>query len=460
MTAVAPAAGRKPGTFLGEPIGLAYLAFTEAWERFSYYGMTSLLTLYMTQQLFLPGHVENVVGFGGFRAAIESVFGPLTPLALASQVYGLYTGFVYFTPIFGGLIADRWLGRRNAVVLGAIMMGAGHIFMAFDQSFLLALLLLVLGCGLLKGNISTQVGELYGREDDAGRTRGFAIFSTGINVGAVAGPLTCGLLAQLYGWHVGFGLAGLLMMFGLATYLVGYRHLPGGKAGVAAADRSQPEALPPADSRRIVIALCIIIAIAVFHTIAYYQITNLGLVWIDAAVNLDLFGFQIPASWFNSIDSLVSILAVAPLLVLWRAHAGRGKAPSEMSKIAQGAAIACLADLVLMLGAMQGTGVHVLFPLTAFTLHGVAFIYVWPTVLGLVAGKAPPRLKATMMGVAFLNLFAGNLTIGWIGGFYEKLGPVAFWALHAGIAATGAALTFAFGAALMRATETRAAGQA
>src|SRR5437868_14788651 len=136
-------------TFFGEPLGLAYLAFTEAWERFSYYGMTALLVLYMSQALFLPGHAEHVAGFAAFRAGLESVFGKMSTLALASQVYGLYTGFVYFTPVFGGLVADRLIGRRNAVMVGAILMSAGHVAMAFDASFLLAILLLITGCGLL-----------------------------------------------------------------------------------------------------------------------------------------------------------------------------------------------------------------------------------------------------------------------------------------------------------------------
>src|ERR1700733_11883124 len=229
MNSVDGALSREPAassrTFFGEPRALAYLAFTEAWERFSFYGMAALLVLYMTQSLLLPGHVEHIAGFAGFRGALEALFGPMSNLALASQIFGLYTGFVYFTPVFGGLIADRWLGRRNAVVLGAVLMSAGHLAMAFDASFLLALLLLIVGCGLLKGNISTQVGGLYADGDVAGRTRGFSIFSISINVGAVAGPLLCGLLAQLYGWHAGFGLAGVLMLIGLATYIAGYRSL-------------------------------------------------------------------------------------------------------------------------------------------------------------------------------------------------------------------------------------------
>ncbi len=137
--------------FMGHPRGLFYLAFTEAWERFSYYGMTALLALYMVNQLLLPGHVEHIAGFAAFRAALESLSGPLSTQALASQIFGLYSGFVYFTALLGGLIADCWIGQRNGVVIGALCMSAGHIAMTFDQSFLVAL---VVGSGFLKGNIS------------------------------------------------------------------------------------------------------------------------------------------------------------------------------------------------------------------------------------------------------------------------------------------------------------------
>ena len=193
-------------TFYGHPRGLFYLAFTEAWERFSYYGMTAILVLYMVNQLLLPGHIENIVGFETLRAVLESATGPLSTVGLASMIFGLYSGFVYFTPVFGGIIADRWIGQRNAVIIGALCMAAGHLFMAFDQSFLLALLMLIIGSGFLKGNISAQVGALYPIDDEARRTRGFAIFSTAINIGAVLGPLTCGYLAQDYGGTMALGL--------------------------------------------------------------------------------------------------------------------------------------------------------------------------------------------------------------------------------------------------------------
>jgi POT family proton-dependent oligopeptide transporter len=203
--------------------------------------MMALLVLYMVKRLLLPGHVEHIAGFAAFRGVLEALMGPLSPLALASLIFGLYSGFVYFTPVFGGLIADRWMGQRNAVVVGALSMSAGHIAMGFDRTFLLALLLLVIGSGFLKGNICAQVGALYPPDDDAKRTRGFAIFSMGINLGAVFGPLLCGFLAQYYGWHYGFGVAAIFMLSALAIYLYGYRYLP------AKVDRHAPaaERLPP-----------------------------------------------------------------------------------------------------------------------------------------------------------------------------------------------------------------------
>jgi POT family proton-dependent oligopeptide transporter len=426
---------RQSRTFFGQPPGLAYLAFTEAWERFSYYGMTALLVLYMSQALFIPGRIEHVVGFAAFRAALESVFGPMSPLALASQIFGLYTGFVYFTPVFGGLVADRLIGRRRAVMLGAVLMSGGHIAMAFDASFLLALALLIVGCGLLKGNISTQVGALYAEDDGAGRTRGFAIFSMAINVGAVAGPLLCGLLAQIYGWHAGFALAGILMLLGLATYTAGYRTL---SETTPSANRARPQARLEAGQGKVIAALLAVMLLSIPHSIAYYQNSNIGLVWINAHVNLTFFGLRMPVSWFNSIDSFVSIVSVPFLFALWRRQAaGPGGEPGEIAKIATGAFIASAANLLLVLGCVLSERVSVIYPVVYDILLGVAFLYYWPTLLALVSRAAPPALKATLMGVVFLTLFLSNITIGRLGAFYERMTPAEFWALHAGIAATG-----------------------
>src|SRR5207342_785522 len=261
---------------------LAFLAFTEAWERFSYYGMAALLVLYMVNQLLLPGHIENVVGFAAFRTSLEDAFGPMSTQALASQIFGLYSGFVYFTPILGGWLGDR-IGQRSAVVLGALSMSGGHLAMAFDQSFLLALLLLIIGSGLLKGNISAQVGSVYPAEDEARRTRGFAIFSTAINFGAVAGPLLCGFLGERYGWHIGFGAAAIFMLGALATYLSGYRYLP------ARVERRERAATAPLTSndRKIIAALVTAMAITIFPHIAYYQLANVLPVWLEQQANMN-----------------------------------------------------------------------------------------------------------------------------------------------------------------------------
>jgi POT family proton-dependent oligopeptide transporter len=435
-------------TFFGEPLALGYLSFTEAWERFSYYGMTALLVLYMSQTLLLPGHVEDIAGFAGFRTVLETLFGPMTTLALASQIMGLYTGLVYFTPVLGGWLADRWLGRRIAVAIGAVLMSAGHLAMAFDASFLLALLLLIVGCGLLKGNISTQVGELYPETAGEARTRAFAIFSIGINVGAVAGPLVCGLLAQIYGWHAGFALAGVLMIAGLFTYLAGLRLLPEDRPRRQAAKTQRRLS---AHEWRIVAALGGVAALTIFQTVAYMQNTNLGLIWIDRNVDLDLMGFRLPVAWFNSVDSLASILGVPLLFALWRRQAAKGTEPGDIGKIAVGAFLAAGANLLLVAACTGGGRTHVIVPLAYDFILGIAFLYYWPTLLALVSRIAPAAVKSTLMGAVFLSLFVGNFAVGWIGTFYESMTPSAFWALHATIAAAGGAISLLAARPLYRA---------
>jgi POT family proton-dependent oligopeptide transporter len=434
-------------TFFGHPKGLFFLAFTEAWERFSFYGMTALLVLYMVNQLLLPGHVENIAGFAAFRATLESVTGPLSSLALASLIFGLYSGFVYFTPVFGGLIADRWIGQRNAVVIGALSMSGGHIAMAFDQTFLLALLLLVIGSGFLKGNISAQVGALYPLDDDARRTRGFAIFSMAINFGAVCGPLLCGFLAQYYGWHYGFGVAAIFMLAGLATYLYGYRHLP------AKVDRrgQTDERLSKTDWR-VIGALVAVILITIFQSASYYQLYNVFKIWIQEHVDLSVGSLSIPVPWYQSLDALVSILAVPVLFGLWRFQASRRGEPRELAKIGTGAWLAAASHLILVAAivASRGELIHPIWPALCAVGMGVAFLYYWPTLLALVSRAAPPSINATMMGITFLSLFIANNLVGWIGGFYEQMSPEMFWLLHAAIAAGGGMSIMIFGGVIGR----------
>src|SRR5215475_3654311 len=205
VTAARPETASKE--LFGHPRALAFLFGTEMWERFSYYGMRALLVLYLVKYLLLPGHSEQVIGLATLRSILESIFGPLGTQPFASQIYGFYTGFVYLTPIFGGLLADRVLGQRRTVIIGAVLMAIGHFMMAFEPLFLIALLTLILGNGAFKPNISTQVGGLYA-PGDRRRDRAFSIFYVGINLGAFLAPLICGTIGEQVGWHYGFAAAG------------------------------------------------------------------------------------------------------------------------------------------------------------------------------------------------------------------------------------------------------------
>ncbi|HEY5711262.1 MAG TPA: oligopeptide:H+ symporter [Allosphingosinicella sp.] len=223
--ALAPLEMDPPKEAFGQPRGLWVLAGTELWERISFHGMQALLVLYMVGALLLPGHVEHVAGFAGYRAAVETFTGPLSVQALAAQTFGLYIGLVYFMPVLGGAIGDRLIGRRAAVLAGGSLMTCGHVALAFDRSFLLALLLLIVGAGLLRGNLSAQVKSLYA-DGDRREADAFQIYYVGINIGAFIAPIVTGALATIYGWHMGFGFAAVGMAIGLIVYLAGARSCP------------------------------------------------------------------------------------------------------------------------------------------------------------------------------------------------------------------------------------------
>jgi len=437
----------RPG-FLGHPRGLAYLAFTELWERFSYYGMTALLALYLVKQLLLPGHEENVLGLGALRSFLE-FRGPMSDQAFASLIYGWYGGLVYFTPIIGGWIADRLLGTKATVVLGALLMSAGHLLMSFDASFLFALLLLILGSGCLKGNISAQVGQLYPPDDESMRTRGYTIFSAGINIGAVMGPVACGAVAAIYGWHAGFGLAAGLMLVALVVYLMGQRYLPDKRP-----TRSERKALPPLTvaERRRTAGLALLFVLVVPTFVAYMMIWNIGIIWVDERVDLASPIGSVPASWFNSLDALASVVAVPPLVALWAWQARRQREPNDITKIAIGAVLTGLSALTLAAGAALSDGgkTGVAWAVVGFFGMGVAFLYYWPVMLALVSRQAPAKINATMMGCAFLTIFVGSVIMGWVGSFYSAMSPAAFWTLDAALGFGGAILILLMHKGLVR----------
>ena len=443
MTAIAAArAVPAKGGFFGHPAGLGYLAFTEAWERFSFYGMQALLVLYMVDQLLRPGHIEGVAGFGVLRGALEKVSGPLSTQALASQVFGLYTAFVYVTPVFGGMLGDRVLGRRRAITLGATAMAAGHFLMALEGGFLVALTLLILGCGLVKGNIASQVGGLYDESDNR-RSDAFQIFTLAINVGVIGAPLICGTLGEVVGWHYGFAAAGVGMLIGLGVYLAGRKHLPPDKVRRGQARPASRVRLESADWRAIwgLVALLPILAVAF---VGNNQIYNVYMIWAREHANLTIGGWKMPVTWLQSYDATVSVAGLVFAVWFWRRMAGRGFSPHELGKLTIGCAVSILGFTALAaaaaIEARTGAKVPLAWLLAFHVINTLGYVNILPVALALFSRAAPPSVNATMIGVFYLLFFAANLMVGWIGGLYGAMTPTSFWSLHAGLcaASTGA----------------------
>ncbi|USI74765.1 oligopeptide:H+ symporter [Sphingomonas morindae] len=443
MTHVAPEARAAsplpaPAPAGGHPPGLAVLALTETWERFSFYGMQALLLLYLATELLPARQDARVLGLATLRRAIGAVAGPLPDAALAAQIFGLYAGLVYLTPLAGGAIGDRWLGRRATVTLGALLMAAGHMLLIAPAGVLIGLGLLILGSGCLKGNIATQLGALYPAADPR-RERAFLLFNLGINAGAFAGPLLCGAIAAAAGSHAGFGAAGVAMLIGLAVYRLGGRALP-----PDAPRRPAPARRPPigaaGDGRRIA-GLIALMALALLYNIPFGQGYAMLPLWVAEAVDRRVGGHDVPIAWYLASDGLVTMAATPLVLALVKAQAARGRAPGAAARIATGCALLAAADLLLTALAAASGGAHRLgafWPFGYFLLASTGYLFVMPVLLAEVSRAAPARATATLMGLAYAGLFVANLAAGWLARFYAPLGPARFWALQAGLAAAGA----------------------
>jgi len=438
-------------SFIGHPRGLAYIAFAEAWERFSYYGMQALLVLYMVNRLLNPPHVDHIAGFVPFRHLIESFRGPLDVQPLSSTIFGLYTGLVYLTPIAGGLMADRWLGRTFTITIGASLMALGHFLMAFDVTFLIALTCLLTGVGCFKGNLASQVGALYPTGDNR-RADAFQIYYIFINAGVIAAPLIAGTLGEKVGWHWGFGAAGVGMLIGLTIYLSGRKYLPPDSPVVEEKEASANHTAKTKLTRRDKIAILVLIALLPFLTIAIIpnqQIFNAYLVWAQDRADLIFFGKKMPTTWLITLDSIVSVSFLFIAVIFWRIWSKKYPEPTEINKIAIGSLIAVTGMLSLVIGAAiaaaSGGKVSIGWLIAFHVLNSAGFANVFPVSLALYARVAPAALSATIIGVYYLAFFAGNNLVGWIGGFLEKMPATQFWFLHAGLAGIAGIIFLAAG---------------
>ena len=431
----------------GHPRGLSYLFTTEMWERFSYYGMRALLVLYMIKYLFEPARIQQVLGFGALRQTLEWMFGPLDPQPLASLIYGSYTALVYFTPIIGGLIADRILGQRRTVVIGASLMAIGHFMMAFEPLFLFALLFLILGNGAFKPNISTQVGGLYA-PGDARRDRAFSIFYVGINLGAFFSPLVCGTLGEEVGWHYGFAAAGVGMTLGLAIYLYATRTLPPDELTRSRAAGETHRF--GRDEWRAVIALLVLSLPVTFFWATYEQMGNTIALWADdftdRSVNLLVATLEIPTTWFQAFNPFL-IFAFTPFIIaLWTRQAARGREPSTVAKMAYGCFFNAAANLILVAAAwFAGPAKASWLWLTGyFVVITIGELYLSPTALSLVSKVAPAHALSMMMGVWLATSFYGSFLAGYLGSFWSGMAKTNFFLMLAVISALAGVAVLAF----------------
>jgi proton-dependent oligopeptide transporter, POT family len=447
----APSAGPVvlPGRsdLFGHPKGLTFLFTTEMWERFSYYGMRALLVLYMTKYLLIPAHAGNVLGLAGLKHGLEAAFGALDVQPLSSQIYGLYTALVYLTPIFGGLLADRVLGQRRTVIIGAILMAIGHFLMAVEQLFLFALAALILGNGAFKPNISTQVGGLYA-PGDRRRDRAYSIFYVGINVGAFLAPLVCGTLGEEVGWHYGFAAAGVGMLIGLAVYLYAMPLLPPDELQKAKAAHLERRPLDRGEWRAVIALLVLFIPNTLFWA-TYEQQGNTIMLWADAntdrAINLVFATAEIPTTWFQAFNPFM-IFAFTPFVVaLWTRQAERCTEPSTISKMALGCLGVAAANLIMAVAAFAANGGKAswLWLFWYFVVLTIGELYLSPVGLSLVTKVAPARILSMMMGVWLATSFVGNFLAGFIGSFWSRMDKAEFFVVVATIAALAGAAIFA-----------------
>jgi len=420
----------------GQPPGLSWISLTTFWEAFALYGPQALVVLYLVDELLLPGHVENIAGFAAFRRFIEGVTGPLSTQALAAQLFGLFAGLARFTPVFGGLIGDRWLGRKATIMLGAVLMTAGNFAMATERLFLLAMLLIILAAGCMGVNLQSQVGGLYGARDRR-RDGGFQIYYLLLNIGAFAAPIACGWIGQQWSWHAAFFSAGLAMLAGLITYLFGLHDMP---ADPQRRTKSRAHAKLDSAERRAVIVLLALVPLMALFWVAQSQVWNVYNLWVRDHVDLNIFGWSMPVPWLQALDALAPAILLPPILWIWRVQAARGGEPSDIGKMAIGCVLfgGAMVWLAAASWVFGDTGrVPLLWAVTFHFMSNAGWVFFVPISVALYARAAPAKVNALMLGINSTAVFIGSTVSGRLGGFYETMTPSAFWLLYAAIIGAG-----------------------
>lgn len=417
--------------------GVKILSLTEVWERFSYAGTRAILVLYLTQELLTPGQRENVVGMRSLEALLGTAFGPLSLDALAFQIYGLYVGLFYFTPLFCGLIADRVTGHRKAIVLGAIIMAAGQFCLASQRMALIGLLLMVVGGGLFKPTISAQLGSLFDRQDPRA-DRAFAIFYVAINVGTFLAPLVCGTLGERVGWQFGFLIAGFGNLISLAIYAIG---------NVAVHDRHASTQAAPSlvrgrenDARTQLAGLFLLAVITPLFWGAYEQKGAAVVLWAKRSVDLRLGDFAVPVSWILMLNPLFIFLLTPLLALVWaRLAASRGE-PGTLSKMILGFLSLAVAFALLAIVAKSGAAVSLGWVVAFMGLLTLGELLLSPVGLSLFSRTAPAGFASQVLAIWFFSMFVGNYGSGLLASTFVELDRSMFFAGIAALPLFGAVL--------------------
>ena len=394
-----------------QPPGLYLLFSVEMWERFSFYGMRAFLALFL---------ISTAGGFGWTKEQ-------------ASHLYGWYQGLVYLTPLFGGLLADRILGTHRAIIIGGVVIASGHFCLAVPSkaTFFLGLLLIIIGTGFFKSNISTMVGQLYS-EGDRRRDAAFTIFYMGINLGATLGQIICPKLADRFNWHVGFSAAGFGMVLGLVVYLALKRRFLG-SIGDVPASRVQRGLAATTDIKNVPLthdelrgigAIAVLAFFNIFFWMAFEQAGSSMTFFAEERTRRMFLGLHILAPQYQSVNS-ISVILLAPVFAwIWIRLEARGRAPSTPVRFAMGLILLGSGFIVLVLGARLSDGgirVSPLWLIATYVLHTCGELCLSPVGLSMVTKLAPARLASVMMGAWFFSMFISDLLAGLLAGTIEKV---------------------------------------
>ncbi len=403
--------------------------FTEMWERFSYYGMRGILVLFLVSTTK-----------GGYGWTNEE----------ALKLYGIYTALVYLMSIPGGILADKVLGQKKAVIIGGFTLVAGHLLMAYppEWAFYTALALIIAGTGLLKPNISTMVGGLY-NEGDSRRDSGFTIFYMGINLGALLASLIVGYVGETYGWHLGFSLAGFGMVLGQVVFIWGRKYLKGvGNLVNASKDTDRIFTKGEAKSGsgflgfnrqewdRIIVILLSFIIVLVFWA-SFEQAGGLMNLYALQYTDRFVLGWEVPASWLQGLNAFFILTTGGIVAAIWVALAKRGKNPPSIFKMGMGTAVLGIGFIFMVFASLQRNS----SPDGLSSLHWLIFAYLFhtlgelalsPVSLSFITKVAPKRIVASMMGLYFAVTGAGNYVASWIGIWAQRLGELEIFMSIAG----------------------------